>query len=277
MTSPAPAFARPERFSAAEWEARVQLAAAYRIFDHLGWTELIYNHLSLRVPGEDGQFLVNPFGLHYSEVTASNLVKVDVDGNILGHSDWPINPAGFTFHGAIHATLPDAHCVMHVHTTPTMAVCCLEDGLSFTNFYAAQLWGKVAYHEFEGITVHREEGARILASARVNAGPPSSSPDPLGGHGGTPSHKPVLLLRNHGPVVIGQTLPQAFAYMWVLQRACEVQLASQGKGALRPIPVPVLEACVRDALNFNPKYGAGEDGFTALQRLVDTKDPGYRR
>jgi ribulose-5-phosphate 4-epimerase/fuculose-1-phosphate aldolase len=252
------AFPRPARFSPEEWEARVKLAAAYRIFDHLGWTELIYNHLSLRVPGansEQGQFLVNPFGLHYSEVTASNLVKVDLAGHIIGHSDWPINPAGFTFHGAIHATLPDAHCVMHVHTTPTMAVCCLEEGLSFTNFYAAHLWGKVAYHAFEGITVHAEEGARILASA-----------------GG----KPVLLLRNHGPVVIGSTVAQAFAYMWVLQRACEVQLASQGKGALRPIPVPVLEACVRDALNFDPRYGAGEDGFAALQRLVDAKDPGYR-
>ena len=249
------AFPRPARFSPEEWEARVTLAAAYRIFDHLGWTELIYNHLSLRVPGVEGQFLVNPFGLHYSEVTASNLVKVDVAGNIIGHSDWPINPAGFTFHGAIHATLPDAHCVMHVHTTPTMAVCCLDEGLSFTNFYAAHLWGKVAYHEFEGITVHAEEGARILASA-----------------GG----KPVLLLRNHGPVVIGSTVAQAFAYMWVLQRACEVQLASQGKGALRPIPVPVLEACVRDALNFDPRYGAGEDGFAALQRRVDAQDPSYR-
>jgi ribulose-5-phosphate 4-epimerase/fuculose-1-phosphate aldolase len=253
---PSPAFTRPARFSPEEWEARVQLAAAYRIFDHLGWTELIYNHLSLRVPGEPGHFLVNPFGLHYSEVTASNLVKVDVNGAILGHSDWPINPAGFTFHGAIHQTLPDAHCVMHVHTTATMAVCCLEGGLSFTNFYAAQLWGKVAYHDFEGITVHPEEGARILASA-----------------GG----QPVLLLRNHGPVVIGQTLPQAFAYLWVLQRACEVQLAYQGKGPARAIPVAVLEGCVRDALNFNPKYGAGEDGFVALQRLVDAKDPGYRR
>ena len=250
------AFERPARFSAEEWDARVKLAAAYRIFDHLGWSELIYNHLSLRVPGEEGHFLVNPFGLHYSEVTASNLVKVDVNGKIVGHSDWPINPAGFTFHGAIHATLPDAHCVMHVHTTATAAVSCLEDGLSFTNFYSAQLWGKVAYHEFEGITVHAEEGARILASA-----------------GG----KPVLLLRNHGPVVIGQTVAQAFAYLWVLQRACEVQLASQGKGALRAIPVPVLEGCVRDALNFNPKYGAGEDGFAAMQRLVDAKDPGYRR
>jgi ribulose-5-phosphate 4-epimerase/fuculose-1-phosphate aldolase len=249
------AYPRPKRYSEAEWHARVELAAAYRIFDHLGWSELIYNHISLRVPGETGHFLINPFGLHYSEVTASNLVKVDVSGNIIGNSDWPINPAGFTFHGAIHATLPDAHCVMHVHTTPTMAVCCLEDGLSYTNFYAAQLYGKVAYHEFEGITVHLDEGKRILASA---------------------DGKPVLLLRNHGPVTIGQTLPQAFSLMWLLQRACEVQVTSQALGKLRPIAPPVLEGCVRDALNFNPKYGAGQDGFDALRRVIDRVDPSYR-
>ena len=182
------AFIRPARFSADEWQARVQLAAAYRIFDHLGWTELIYNHISLRVPGEASHYLINPFGLHYSEVCASNLVKVDLDGKIVGHSDWPMNPAGITFHGAIHATLPDAHCVMHLHTTATQAVCCLKDGLAFTNFYAAQLYGKVAYHDFEGITVHADEGARILKSAEG---------------------RPVLLLRNHGPVTIGATLPQA--------------------------------------------------------------------
>jgi ribulose-5-phosphate 4-epimerase/fuculose-1-phosphate aldolase len=252
MTS---AYLRPARFSPEEWQARVQLAAAYRIFDHMGWSELIYNHISLRVPGEDGHYLINPFGLHYSEVTASNLVKVNTAGEIVGHSDWPINPAGITFHGAIHATLPEAHCVMHVHTTPTLAVCCLDEGLSFTNFYAAQLWGKVAYHDFEGITVRADEGARILASA---------------------AGKPVLLLRNHGPVVIGHSLPQAFSLMWLVQRACEVQLASQGKGALRPIPEPVLQACVRDSLNFNPQYGTGQDAFAALQRLIDAKDPGYR-
>jgi ribulose-5-phosphate 4-epimerase/fuculose-1-phosphate aldolase len=254
MTSPA--FGRPTRFSPEEWEARVQLAAAYRIFDHLGWSELIYNHISLRVPGEDGHFLINPFGLRYAEVTASNLVKIDVAGNILGHSDWPINPAGFTFHGAIHATLPDAHCVMHVHTTPTMAVCCLEEGLSYSNFYAAQLYGKVACHEFEGITVHLEEGQRILASA---------------------GDKPVLLLRNHGPVVIGHSVPQAFALMWLVQRACEVQATSQPMGRLREIPVPVLEACVRDSLQFDKRFGAGSDSFAALQRLIDSRDPGYRR
>lgn len=249
-------FPRPARFGPEEWDARVQLAACYRIFDLMGWTELIYNHISLRVPGEPGHFLINPFGLHYREVCASNLVKVDVEGRIIGPSDWPINPAGFTFHGAIHQTLPDAHCVMHVHTTPTMAVCCLEEGLSFSNFYAAQLYGKVAYHEFEGITVHHEEGARILASA---------------------GDKPVLLLRNHGPVVIGQHLAQTFSLMWLVQRACEVQLASMSMGAVRRIATPVLEACVRDSLQYDPRWGAGQNAFDALQRLVDGADPGYRR
>ncbi|MEO6033442.1 MAG: class II aldolase/adducin family protein [Burkholderiaceae bacterium] len=248
-------YPRPARFAAEEWDARVQLAAAYRIFDHLGWTELIYNHISLRVPGEDAHYLINPFGLHYSEVCASNLVKVDLEGRIVGHSDWPINPAGITFHGAIHATLPEAHCVMHVHTTATQAVCCLEGGLSFTNFYAAQLYGKIAYHDFEGITVHAEEGARILKSA---------------------AGKPVLMLRNHGPVTIGFSLPQALSLMWLVNRACDIQLASSAMGTLRPIATPVLEKCVADSLNFNPAYGAGRDAFDALQRLVDRVDPGYR-
>ena len=253
-TSPG-AFIRPSRFSAEEWQARVQLAAAYRVFDRLGWTELIYNHISLRVPGEPGRYLINPFGLHYSEVCASNLIKVDLEGHIVGHADWPVNPAGITFHGAIHATLPDAHCVIHLHTTATQAVCCLKDGLAFSNFYAAQLYGKVAYHDFEGITVHADEGARILKSAEG---------------------RPVLLLRNHGPVTIGATLAQAFSLMWVLSRACEVQLATQSMGEATLIPRAVLEKCVADSLQFNPKYGAGEDSFAALQRLVDRADPGYR-
>ena len=254
VSAPGP-FVRPARFGAEEWEARVRLAAAYRIFDHLGWTELIYNHISLRVPGEAGHYLINPFGLHYSEVCASNLVKVDFAGNVVGHSDWPINPAGITFHGAIHQTLPDAHCVMHLHTTATQAVCCLKDGLAYTNFYAAQLYGKVAYHDFEGITVHADEGARILKSAEGRT---------------------VLLLRNHGPVTIGHTLAQALSLMWLVTRACEIQLATQSMGEAIAIPRAVLEKCVADSLQFNPKYGAGEDSFAALQRLVDRKDPGYR-
>jgi ribulose-5-phosphate 4-epimerase/fuculose-1-phosphate aldolase len=136
-----------------------------------------------------------------------------------------------------------------------MAVCCLDEGLSFTNFYAAQLYGKVAYHEFEGITVHLDEGQRILASA-----------------GG----KPVLLLRNHGPVAIGFSLANAFGLMWLLQRACEVQTTAMAMGRQRPIAVPVLEGCVRDSLNFDPRFGAGQDAFDAMQRLVDRVDPAYR-
>ncbi len=276
-------YPRPANIAPDEWAARVQLAACYRIFDRLGWTELIYNHISLRVPGQDGHFLLNPFGLHYSEVCASNLVKVDVRGNIVGDATWPINPAGFTFHGAIHETLPEAHCVMHVHTTATMAVCCLEQGLSFTNFYAAQLHGMVAYHDFEGITVHLDEGQRILASARVNAGPLPSSLAPPGGRAqatepeGPQDCKPVLLLRNHGPVTIGFSLAHAFNLMWVLNRACEVQVAGAAMGPLRAIPEPVLAACVRDSLNFDKRLGAGQDSFDALQRLVDRHDASYRR
>lgn len=248
-------FDKPARFSEAEWQARVQLAAAYRIFAYLKWDELIYNHISLRVPDAEGHFLINPFGLHYSEVTASNLVKVDIHGNIVGHSDWPINPAGFTFHGKIHEKVPEGHCVIHVHTTPTLAVCCLKDGLSYSNFYSAQLYGQVAYHEFEGITVHRDEGDRILASA---------------------GDKPVLLLKNHGPVTIGRTLAQAFNLMWLVNRACEVQIASMSAGPVIEIPTPVLEKCVADSLNFNPDFGAGQDSFAALTRIVDKLDPSYR-
>lgn len=255
MQNQANYYEHPARFSDAEWAARVQLAAAYRIFDHLGWTELIYNHISLRVPGPEKHFLINPFGLHYSEVCASNLVKVDVQGNIVGHSDWPINPAGFTFHGKIHEMVPEGHCVMHVHTTATQAVCCLKAGLSFSNFYAAQLFGKIAYHDFEGITVHRDEGSRILDSA---------------------GDKPVLLLRNHGPVTIGFSLAQAFSLMWLVNRACEIQLAAQSMGEIAEIPQPILEKCVADSLNFDPKFGAGQDAFAALTRVVDRIDTSYR-
>src|SRR5438552_680919 len=150
-----------------EWQARVQLAACYRIFDMLGWTEMIYNHITVRVPTsvseDERQFLINPFGLHYSEVTAANLVKLDSRGRILDGSPYPVNPAGFTVHAAIHAGIQDAHCVMHTHTTAGVAVACLKGGLQQTNFYSAQLHNRVAYHAFEGITIHKEEGPRLVA------------------------------------------------------------------------------------------------------------------
>ena len=244
------------RFGPEEWQARVELAATYRIFDMLGWTELIYNHISLRVPGDGNHFLINPFGLHYSEVTASNLVKIDLAGNIVGESKWPVNPAGFTPHATIHANIPDAHCVMHTHTTAGLAVACLADGLSMSNFYSAQLHGKLAYHDFEGITVHPDEGPRLLASI---------------------GNRQAVILRNHGLLAWGGTIARAFAILWLLQRACEIQLATLSMGRARAIPDEVQRKCTADSLQFNPKFGAGQDVFDALVRKVDRIDPGYKQ
>jgi len=239
--------------SEAEREARVQLAACYRIFNHLGWVEMIFNHITLRVPGPEKLFLINPFGLHYSEITASSLVLIDIDGNPVRDSKWPVNKAGFIIHSAIHANVGNAHCVMHTHTTNGMAVACLKDGLSPTNFYAAQLHGGVAYHDFEGITVEEGEKTRLLASI---------------------GQKKAVILRNHGLLSWGPSVPEAFMTLWTLQRACDVQIASSSAGDLNPIASDVFAQTVRES-------GPGEkrtceDVFAAMQRLVDAKDPTYR-
>jgi ribulose-5-phosphate 4-epimerase/fuculose-1-phosphate aldolase len=241
--------------SPAEQAARVQLAAAYRIFDYLGWTELIYNHITLRLPGPERHFLINPFGLRYAEVKASNLVKIDPEGKVVGKSDWPVNPAGFTIHGAIHAGIPNAHCVMHTHTTAGMAVACSQGGLSMSNFYSAQLHGKVAYHDFEGITVHADEGPRLVAKI---------------------GDRPAVILRNHGLLAWAESLPRAFAILWLLNRACEIQLASTAMGPVIEIPEAVQRKCTRDSLQFNPDFGAGQDVFDALTRAIDAIDPSYK-
>jgi ribulose-5-phosphate 4-epimerase/fuculose-1-phosphate aldolase len=234
---------------------RVQLAGVYRIFAMLGWTELIYNHITLRVPGPQTHFLINPFGLHYTEVTASNLVKVDLDGNVMDRSDHRINPAGFVVHAAIHRALPDAHCVMHTHTSAGLAVACSEAGLQNSNFYSAQIEGMLAYHDFEGITVRADEGLRLVAD--------------LG-------DKRLMILRNHGLLAVGATLAQTFARLWTLNRACEIQLATAALGRARPIAPEVAERCTRDALQFDPAYGAGQDVLDALLRQVDKIDSSYK-
>lgn len=251
----APAGMHPD-----EWQARVELAACYRVFAHLGWTEMIYNHITVRLPasvsGADKQFLINPFGLHYSEVTASNLVKIDPSGRVLDGSPYPVNPAGFTVHAAIHDGLGDAHCVMHTHTTAGVAVACHAGGLHQNNFYSAQLHGMVAYHDFEGITIHADEGPRLLHSI---------------------GNKPAVILRNHGLLVWGQTVPHAFVILWTLQRACEIQLATLSLGTAIPVSEAIAQRCTRDALQFNPAHGAGQDVFNALVRQVDRIDATYRQ
>jgi len=241
--------------SAEERALRIQLAACYRIFAMLGWTELIYNHITLRVPGPERHFLINPFGLHYSEVTASKLVKIDLEGRPVLPSRWPVNPAGFTIHAAIHAGIPGAHCVMHTHTTAGMAVACSRAGLSMSNFYSAQLHGKVAYHDFEGITVHPGEGPRLLASI---------------------GDKPAVILRNHGLLAWGDSIPRSFAILWLLNRACEIQLASTAMGPVIDIPEDIQKKCTADSLQFDPRFGAGQDVFDALTRMIDKLDTSYR-
>jgi ribulose-5-phosphate 4-epimerase/fuculose-1-phosphate aldolase len=242
--------------SESERHARVELAACYRIFAQLGWTELIYNHITLRLPGPDKHFLINPFGLHYSEVCASNLVKIDLDGNIIGASDWPVNPAGFTIHAAIHDRIADAHCVMHTHTTAGMAVACSAAGLSMSNFYAVQLHDKLAYHDFEGITVHADEGPRLIRNI---------------------GDKPAVILRNHGLLAWGDTLPRTFAILWLLNRACEIQLASAAMGPVIELSEDIQRKCTRDSLQFDPAFGAGRDVFDALTRMLDRVDTSYRK
>ena len=215
--------ARPAGMSEDEWKARLELAACYRVFSFMGWTELIFNHITVRVPAESGadsgadnsansgvnsgarHYLINPFGLHYSEVTASNLIKVGLDGAPLHATPYTVNRAGFVIHSAIHAARDDAHCIMHIHSTAGMAVACKEAGLGSDNFYSAMLAGDVAYHDYEGVTTRTDEQDRLVAS--------------LGA-------KHCMILRNHGLLACEDNLPDAFFTMWTLNRACEIQMAA---------------------------------------------------
>jgi ribulose-5-phosphate 4-epimerase/fuculose-1-phosphate aldolase len=254
LTKPA-ADESPSGFEPEEWALRVQLAVCYRIFAHLGWVELIFNHITVRVPGPDRHFLINPFGLMYSEVTASNLVRIDIEGRVIGRSDWPVNPAGFTIHAAIHQGIPGAHCVMHTHTTAGMAVACSQRGLSISNFNAAMLHGKVAYHDFEGITVRADEGPRLLRSI---------------------GDKPAVILRNHGLLAWGDTVPACFRTLYTLNRACEIQVASTAMGPVIEIPEEICIRSTEDSMKINSRNGLGADVFAALTRTIDRIDPSYR-
>jgi len=244
----------PLPMTEAERKARVELAACYRIFDMLGWTEMIFNHITLRVPGPEPRFLINPFGLHYREVKASNLVLIDIEGNVLRDTGWPVNLAGFVIHSAIHGSHAQAHCVMHTHTTNGVAVSCLKQGLSSDNFYGAMLHGRVAYHDLEGVTVDTGERGRIVRD--------------LG-------DKHVMILRNHGLLSWGHTVAEAYLRLWTLQRACDIQVtAAQAGGEINRLSPQVIDRMLAES-------GPGEsrtcdDVYAALVRRVDANDPSYR-
>ncbi len=235
-----------------EQALRIQLAAAYRILDHLGWTQLIYGHITARVPGPDRHFLINPYGLLYSEVTASNLVKIDLDGNIVDATQHPVNPAGFVIHSAIHAARDDVRCVMHTHTTAGMAVAATKTGLKCHDFSGIALRDRVAYHDFEGLTVREDERKRLV--------------DSLG-------DKNFLILRNHGLLSCGRTIPEAFIRLYALETACRVQTTAQATG--EPLLRPTDDVCEQHASALEDSDN-GHLAFAALTRLIERRDPSYK-
>lgn len=243
----------------AERQIRIQLAAAYRLVDYFGWTELIYGHLTARVPGPEHHFLINPYGLNYDEVTASNLVRIDVDGNVVGDSDYPVSRAGFVIHSAIHMSDDESNqCVMHTHTRAGMAVAALDSGLLPISMTSTRFFDRVAYHDYEGVSLYDDERERLLTS--------------LGS-------KKAMILRNHGLLTVGSTVAEAFLNLYRLERACQVQLDAAAAGTLRVLPDNIAEKSAREIDEFSElesDNGVGAVEFAALMRKLDKIDPSYR-
>ena len=250
--------ARPSHIDDAEWELRVQLAAAYRLVDHFGWTELIYGHLTARVPGTEDQFLINPWGLNFDEITASNLVKIDIDGNAIGPKAQAINYAGFIIHSAVHMThAAESHVVMHTHTVAGMAVAALAGGLLPVSMFATAFHENIGYHEYEGASLYPDERERFVKS--------------LG-------NAKAMILRNHGLLVVGRTVPECFLRLYRLERACQVQIAAASAGALRVMPHALAVKSGADLDSFQDLLPQGEGAveFEALMRKLDRTDTSYR-
>lgn len=240
--------------SAEEWQARVDLAACYRLVAHFKMTDWIYNHISVRVPGSHEHYLINPFGLLYEEITASSLVKVDVKGRLVEDVALEVNPAAFVIHGAIHQARPDIECVLHTHTRAGVGVAAQAQGLLPLSQHAFKVYNRLAYHDFEGIALDMAEQQRLVADI------------------GT---KDVLILRNHGLLTMGRTVREAFELMYYLERACEIQIAALAGKSELIIPPPSV--CQRTCEQFanDSSFVKGRD-WQALLRLLDRTDPSYK-
>jgi len=244
-----------DKVSAEEWALRVDLAALYRIIAMYGWDDLVFTHISARVPGPEHHFLLNPYGLMFEEITASSLVKVDVDGNKVAESPFPVNPAGFTIHSAIHMNRDDAHCVIHLHTTDGVAVSAQADGLLPLGQHAMMISGDVAYHDYEGIALDLDERDRLVADI---------------------GNKHVMMLRNHGTLALGKTCADAFLRMYYFERACSMQVRALAGGAKPNWPnqgVPEKTAA-QGANAFDGMIGAL--AWPALRRKLDRIDESYK-
>ena len=234
-----------------EQAARRDLAMLCRLIDHFGWTELIFNHVSLRVPGEPRHYLMNPLGLHYSEVTPESIIKVDAAGRPVEPTAHLPNPGGFALHGLIHEARPAVQCVVHVHTTAICAIGLKRDGLDHDSFYGAQLAGRIGYHGFEGLSLGDDEKARVL--------------EPLGSHD-------VLILANHGASVCAADVPRAFLLLWQLQRAAEIQCAAGAiPGPNRRLSDAVRASCAADFARYVDGDGVARLSFEAMIRVMNAR------
>ncbi|ENO16246.2 class II aldolase/adducin family protein [Marinobacter nanhaiticus D15-8W] len=246
---------KKEKVSAEEWQLRVDLAAAYRLIALHGWDDLIFTHISARIPGDEHHFLINPYGMMFEEITASSLVRVDQEANKLDPDDYDINPAGFTIHSAIHAVREDAACVMHTHTTAGVAVSAQKDGLLPLSQQSLFPLSNLAYHDYEGVALREDEKARLQAD--------------LG-------ESNFMILRNHGLLTVGSSIADAFLGMFILQRACEIQIgALAGNRELTPIPGGIVDTIKQQAAQVTKGMG-GNLAWPGLLRKLDRIDPSFR-
>lgn len=237
-----------------EWQLRIDLAAAYRLVAHYGWDDLIFTHISARVPDSDHHFLVNPYGMLFEEITASSLVKVDLAGEKILDTPFDVNPAGFVIHSAIHEARENAHCVMHLHTNEGIAVSIQKDGLlpiSQTSMFAV---ADMSYHDYEGVALNDDEKPRLVAD--------------LGSSN-------FMILRNHGTLTVGTTVGEAFLAMYILQRACEIQVLAQGGDELVGIPQPIVDAIGGQMTDVTLGQG-GALAWPAMLRKLDRIDSSFR-
>jgi ribulose-5-phosphate 4-epimerase/fuculose-1-phosphate aldolase len=237
-----------------ERETRVALAACYRLIAHFGMDDLIYTHISARVPGKPDHYFINPFDMMFHEITASSLVEVDRDGCIVEENGHPVNPAGIVIHGAIQAARPEVACVLHTHTRAGIAVSCLKDGLLPINQAALLFHGRLGYHDYEGVALDEDEGPRLVRDLA--------------------DHR-AMILRNHGLLTVGRTVPEAFSLMYYLEQCCRVQVDLMATGGtLNRLSDEVCRHGVQQHADSPVPRGARE--WPALLRLLDAKDPSYR-
>ena len=239
----------------AEAAVRRDLAAAYQLCALFGWDDLVYTHISARVPGPEHHFLVNPLGLGFDEITASSLIKIDLDGNVIGDSGgYKPNAAGFVIHGAIHSTRHNAGCVMHLHTEAQMALSTLPEGLLPLTQHAMRLYGRIGYHDYEGIALSSGERARLITDLGDSA---------------------AMILRNHGSLTVGASVAQAFVEMFYLERAARSQLLAQATG--QPLIVPPRETIELTARQWEGQLDSGIEWPALLRRLERAAGPAYAR